>query len=62
MGERRCPKWPTAFSNVCLSVTVDLGWVSRDVIERIMVRGFPAVASYVTWRADHGSCALDIYI
>ena len=72
MGEKYCPKWPTATPTIRLPEAVDLGWASRDVIEGRLqspyilytVRGFPVVASYVAWRADqvqYGSYTLDIY-
>ena len=33
MSEKCCPKRPTATPTIHLLVAVDLGWVSRDVIE-----------------------------
>ena len=33
MGEKRCPKRPTATPTIRFPVAVDLGWTSRDVIE-----------------------------
>ena len=33
VGEKRCPKWPTATPTIRLPVVVDLGWASRDDIE-----------------------------
>ena len=33
VGDKHCPKRPTVTPTVCLPVVVDLGWVSRDIIE-----------------------------
>ena len=33
MGEKRCPKQPTATPTIRFPVAVDLGWASRDIIE-----------------------------
>ena len=33
MGEKRCPKRPTATPTIRFPVAVDLGWASRDDIE-----------------------------
>ena len=33
MGEKRCPKRPTATPTIRFPVAVDLGWASRDNIE-----------------------------
>ena len=30
MGEKHCPKWPTATPTIRFPVAVDLGWASRD--------------------------------
>ena len=71
VGEKHCPKRPTATSTISFPVVVDLGWASRDDIEGTIVEPayimygerLPVVASYVAWRVDqvlHGSCTLDI--
>ena len=67
VGEKRCPKWPTATPTILFPVAAILGWASRDDIkgtiaepayimygERLpcTVKGFPVVASYVAWRAN----------
>ena len=33
VGQKRCPKRPTATPTICLPVAVDLGWASCDDIE-----------------------------
>ena len=49
MGEKHCPKQPTATSTTYLSVAVDLGWASRNVIEGMIaehVFGVTVVTPY----------------
>ena len=44
MGEKRCPKWPTATPTIRFSVAVDLGWASHDDIEGTLAE--PAYIMY----------------
>ena len=71
VGEKHCPKRPTATPTILFPVAVDLGWASRDVIEGTIAEPMyimygerlPVVASCVAWRADqvlYGSCTLEI--